>query len=235
MRSDPPGFFVTTLAPSLGVVLSNVLYLAPLPAVRKAQRHMQLQGLNPIPLALMALNTVGFLAYGLAVPNRYVVASNVLGIVLAVWYLATVLPLVRDEPSLQQLKLVLVGGASFLVLEITWATLFLAEEKERAGVLGANATAVCVLMFAAPLSTLSEVCRTRSSSTIYGPLTTAQVCNCFLWTVYGAAVGDVWVTGPNSIGLLLGLVQAALLAILPSTSASAVTPEEGKAILSDME
>ena len=45
----------------------------------------------------------------------------------------------------------------------------------------------------------------------------------------------MWVTGPNSIGLLLGLVQAALLAILPSTSASAVTPEEGKAILSDME
>lgn len=77
------------------------------------------------------------------------------------------------------------------------------------------------------------MCRTRSAATIYGPLTVAQVLNCFLWAVYGLAVGDVWVTGPNGTGLLLGLVQAALLIIFPSAPAMAVVPEEGKAILSD--
>lgn len=139
------GFVLESLFPSLGVVLANVLYLAPLPAVLKAQRHVQLQGLNPIPFALMALNTIGFLAYGLQKPDRYVVASNLLGVVLSMWYLSTVLPLMRDNARLPQLKLVLVGGAGYLVAEMSYVALAL-EEQERAGMLGASGTAICILM-----------------------------------------------------------------------------------------
>lgn len=228
------GFVLEVLFPSLGVVLANTLYLAPLSAVRQAQRHMQLQGLNPIPLPLMALNTIGFVAYGLAVPNRYVVASNVLGVVLAAWYTATVLPLMRDDPRLPRLKLIIVLGAAYVTLAMSWIALA-HEPHERAALLGASGTAVCVLLFAAPLSTFSEVWRTRSSASINGTLAGAQVVNCFLWTSYGAAVGDLWVWGPNGIGLALGLVQAALLLAFPSGSAASalVAPEEGKAILSD--
>lgn len=223
-------FALETVFPSLGVLLSNSLYAAPLPAVLKAARHGQLGGLNPIPLALMLTNTIGFLAYGLEKPDRFVIASNLGGVFISIWYLAKVLPLMRDEPQLSQLTYLLVGGGVFLALELSWTKLAL-EPAERAGAIGACSTLVCVCMFAAPLSTLSEVVRTRSSASLYAPLTLAQVSNCALWTVYGVGVGDVWVVSPNVTGLLLGLVQAALLALYPSRARE--TPDEKEGILED--
>ena len=35
----------------------------------------------------------------------------------------------------------------------------------------------------------------------------------FMWTVYGLAIGDVWVYGPNGTGLGLGLIQLASIPI----------------------
>ena len=37
-----------------------------------------------------------------------------------------------------------------------------------------------------------------------------------MWTIYGLGIGDVWVWGPNSTGLGLGLVQLALKVLFPS-------------------
>ena len=36
------------------------------------------------------------------------------------------------------------------------------------------------------------------------------MCRSLMWTVYGLAIGDVWVYGPNGTGLCLGLAQLAL-------------------------
>jgi solute carrier family 50 protein (sugar transporter) len=63
---------------------------------------------------------------------------------------------------------------------------------------------------------MGQVIATRNSASIYAPLTAAQVANCFMWTVYGFAVGDVWVFGPNSTGLALGMIQLTLKLTFPS-------------------
>ena len=71
-------------------------------------------------------------------------------------------------------------------------------------------------MFASPLSTVSEVIRTQSAASIYAPLTFAQVANCGTWTMYGLGIGDSWVWGPNTAGLLLGIAQLGLKIVFPS-------------------
>ena len=58
-----------------------------------------------------------------------------------------------------------------------------------------------------------------NAASIYAPLTAAQVINCGTWCVYGFAIGDPWVYGPNSAGLGLGLVQLALKMAYPSAQA----------------
>ena len=40
--------------------------------------------------------------------------------------------------------------------------------------------------------------------------------DCAMWTVYGLGIGDIWVWGPNSTGLGLGLVQLTLKVVFPS-------------------
>jgi hypothetical protein len=136
----------------------------------------------------------------------------------------------RDEPQLSQLQHLLVGCGGFLALELTWVRLAL-EVPQRAGAIGGFSTLVCICMFAAPLSTLSEVMRTRSSASLYGPLTLAQISNCTLWSVYGVAIGDIWVSAPNIIGLVLGLVQATLIAVFPSRARN--SPDEKESIMED--
>ena len=49
------------------------------------------------------------------------------------------------------------------------------------------------------------------------PVTLPQVSNCALWTTYGVfAARDIFVWGPNGIGLLLGLAQLSLKLCFPS-------------------
>eukprot|EP00960_Hanusia_phi_P070942 767435-Hanusia_phi.AAC.2 len=38
-----------------------------------------------------------------------------------------------------------------------------------------------------------------------------QVVNCTMWTTYGLAINDIFLLIPNALGLVLGLMQCALL------------------------
>lgn len=67
-----------------------------------------------------------------------------------------------------------------------------------------------LFFFGAPLSTIVTVLRERDSSSIHKPTTAMTVGNCFFWTVYGLAIGDVFIYTPNSIGCLLGVIQGLL-------------------------
>ena len=60
--------------------------------------------------------------------------------------------------------------------------------------------------------------KTSNAASIYTPMTVAQCVNCGTWTLYGFAVQDVWVWGPNSTGFFLGLAQVALKLSFPSNS-----------------
>ena len=70
--------------PVLGVILSNALYLSPLPAVRQAAATGHLGALNVLPQALMVISTQAWMSYALAVPNGFIVASNLPGAVAAI-------------------------------------------------------------------------------------------------------------------------------------------------------
>ena len=204
--------------PVLGVILSNALYFAPLPAVYRAQKLGSIGSLNPLPVALMVVSTTAWMCYALAVPNGFIVASNLPGAIAAVAFVAITLPLIPREMAYArtQVQMVLVLGASATLL--LWTTLIFLElgHDARCFWLGAYGSAICVLLFASPLSTMREVLATSNAVSIYAPLTFAQVTNCAMWTIYGLGIGDIWVWGPNSTGLMLGLVQLGLKLVFPS-------------------
>jgi solute carrier family 50 protein (sugar transporter) len=57
---------------------------------------------------------------------------------------------------------------------------------------------------------------TRNAGSILSSLTIAQVTNTALWSVYGLAIKDKFVYGPNLAGLGFGLVQLVLKLVFPS-------------------
>jgi len=204
--------------PVLGVILSNALYFSSMPAVLRIARSGHLGKLNVLPQALMVLSTNAWMSYGLSVPNKFIVMSNLPGAIAAVAFISVTLPLIprADVPSRRAVQTVLVlGNAAMLLL---WVYLIFADvsHAEKVFLLGAYGSAICVILFASPLSTMREVIATGNAVSIYAPLTATQVTNCAMWTVYGSSIGDIWVWGPNGTGLLLGLVQLALVCVYPS-------------------
>jgi hypothetical protein len=83
---------------------------------------------------------------------------------------------------------------------------------------GASCNVVLLAFFSSPLSTLAHVLCARNSASIAAnwPLTAASLANAALWTAYGLAIGRPFVWAPNAAGVALGVVQLALIAVLPS-------------------
>ena len=107
---------------------------------------------------------------------------------------------------------------SHLVAFASWAGAQGAALHPRARIawLGNYATALCVILFASPLSTVGRVLKERSAASIYAPSAVCQAVNGALWTAYGLfGIGDVYVWGPNATGLGLALLMLALKLVFP--------------------
>jgi solute carrier family 50 protein (sugar transporter) len=212
------------LVPYGGVVLSNALYLSPMMSVRRAVKAGRLGSLNVVPQALMVVSTGAWLSYGFSLPNVFLLASNLGGSVLSVYYVSATLPLIpsgqlSDRQAVQ--AILVLGNAAMLLV---WTVLVLSELARRtvSFVLGAYGSFLCVLLFAAPLSTARTVVASRSSASIETPLLAAQLANCMLWSVYGLLmIRDVWVWAPNLAGLTLAIIQLILKLMYPSAHPSA--------------
>lgn len=205
-------------APALGVLTSNALYFSALPAVLKAQKTGSLGPFNPLPSTIMVLSVFGWLCYGLAVANPWIVASNLPGAAAVLLTFAVMLPLLdKADKALIPVQTSFVGGAMAMLCLWTYAVFSGSSATVRAQYVGYFASLLFVILAASPLSTIKTVVATRNSASIYAPLTAAQCANTLLWTIYGVmAAKDIFVYGPNGVGLALGLVQLMLKLIFPA-------------------
>jgi len=63
---------LTVIVPALGVVTSNALMLAALPAILKIRESRKLGGYNPLPPAWGILNCMGWLLFAFVVKGNYI-------------------------------------------------------------------------------------------------------------------------------------------------------------------
>jgi solute carrier family 50 protein (sugar transporter) len=84
---------------------------------------------------------------------------------------------------------------------------------------GFTANGILLIYYAAPLSTIIVVVRSRSSATLYWPLAVANTVNGVLWLIYGLAISDLFIAVPNGVGAVFSLVLLALILIYPNKSA----------------
>ena len=196
----------TTVVPACGAVLANGMFLASWPAVAQARTSKQLGALNPLPFAFTFANCVGWLHYGFVCRNHYVFWSNALGCVLGLLYTTTALKLGCPDV----VERVAVGGLVIHICAAYATGLRLASPAKRKLCAGLVANFILLCYYAAPLSTVAAVVRSRDASSISGPLVLVNAGNGLLWTVYGAAVEDALVWAPNLAGVALAAAQLAL-------------------------
>lgn len=203
--------FAAKIAPALGTVVANVMFLASLPAVLDARAAGALGDLNPVPWAMILANCVAWLHYGFLQGNPYIFWSNALGSLLGLFYTMTGMAL-GDAAQRQQMENIALGFSAVHVLASYFSALKLKSAHAKQLLAGYIANAIVILYYAAPLSTMAAVLESKSASSIHGPLVAVNGANGALWLVYGLTIGDPFVWVPNGTGSLLAGLQLALKA-----------------------
>ncbi|KAJ1469262.1 sugar efflux transporter for intercellular exchange-domain-containing protein [Baffinella frigidus] len=184
---------MSTWVPIFGAILSTGLGLAPLGDVLRCRRNRSLGEMNPDVFPLLFGNGVGWVIYACCTRNAYVFAANFTNVLVGM-----------SRVKIETMTILMLGLWSALSLGGPTRT---PHQGTRTSVVGVAANAIVLLLFASPLSTIATVLRDRSAASINMPFALVQILNCSLWELYGLHLGDVYIWGPNAIGLLLGMLQ----------------------------
>jgi solute carrier family 50 protein (sugar transporter) len=182
-----------------------------------------------VPFPAQAANSAGWVAYS------YVLASvgatpaelednlqaaalifwpNALGLYLGLFFTLSCYGLADTKTRDRQLAIVL---ALTLALSVVGAVGTLGRFSPDAlrSLWGFTSNAILILYYAAPLSTVVSVVKTRSSASLHVGLAFMMVLNGALWVGFGLATGDAFIWAPNAAGAATGLVLIGLIAAYP--------------------
>jgi solute carrier family 50 protein (sugar transporter) len=206
------------IIPLIGVVTSTVLALSPYSEVAKADTSRILGDINVFPIAMMVPNGVAWLFYAVAKSSMWIWCSNFVCFVAGLWY-ASVMLKCLDLRYRQSLAIQLVIGIGLIAdfLGIMGFIFLQGEQGEsaRESITGYLCLLTLVIFYAAPLSTLAKVLRSRDSSAFILPLAITSALNGFTWSSFGLYSKDPFVYGPNMVGFINGSIQIVCCILFP--------------------
>lgn len=83
-------------------------------------------------------------------------------------------------------------------------------------VIGVAVNLNLIFFYAAPLSSIVTIFRTKSSESIHFWTMIMMSANAFFWCVYSLAIQDYYILIPNGLGLMFGLTQIILCMLYPT-------------------
>ena len=89
--------------------------------------------------------------------------------------------------------------------------------------LGKVCAMLSVLAYGAPLASLKDVIRTRSTECLSFPYIFFNFVVAVEWVIYGGLLNDIYIQIPNFLGFCLAIVQLALFCIYPSRTSTEKT------------
>lgn len=202
---DTVEYFLEYVIPSIGVILSNALYIVPIE--KMLIKHDDcLADLNPIPYAVAIANALAWVFYGLTIQNHFIYWANAVGVPLSIAAAMWCYPHCGNTVKNQLGSIVLVISSTF-VLAIYIAVTF---EIQR---ITASALAVISTscLYISPLSTMYTVITTDDTATIDPKLTAVHIINAGAWFIYSFVINDYLLLCINSVGVVSGLIQVGLL------------------------
>lgn len=207
------------IAPSIGVVFNNGMWLAAFPEVVESLKQGNLGDLNPLPFSMAFANTLLWTLYAqIGDANLFIFFGNFLGIGLGFWYTSSALYLLgrksvqieagleeSDENLIVYRNMSYVFGICGAMITVAFSFFlngFDASDDIKRYVIGGTANVTAIMYFVLPGYTIKTVLKTKDASSISRNMTIANFMNCFCWTVYGFAVNDPFIYGPNVTGKL---------------------------------
>ncbi|KAL6146884.1 hypothetical protein ACLB2K_057561 [Fragaria x ananassa] len=193
----------------LGNIVSFMVFLAPMPTFYRIYKKKSSEGFQSIPYVVALLSAMLLLYYGVIKTNAILIISiNAFGIVIEVAYLIFYLTYAPKEQRIFTLNLILLVNVAFgLTLA---ATIFLLSGTKRVAAVGWICAVFNIAVFAAPLSIMREVIRTKSVEFMPFGLSLFLTLCATTWFFYGLFTKDYYIALPNVPGFLFGIAQMIL-------------------------
>ncbi|KAK2984693.1 hypothetical protein RJ640_014030 [Escallonia rubra] len=193
----------------LGVSSSSVS----LPTFYRICKKKSTEGFQSVPYVVALFTAMLWIYYALLKSDATLLMSiNSVGCVIETIYIALYVAYAPKKARILTLKLVLllIFAGFFLILLLTQ---FLAKGPARLRVLGWICLVLSVSVFAAPLSIMTQVVRTKSVEFMPFWLSFFLALSAVMWFLYGLLQKDFFITLPNILGFVFGVIQMVLYEI----------------------
>ncbi|KAI3506680.1 hypothetical protein L1887_21243 [Cichorium endivia] len=210
--------FPTHLLPSIFGILGNIIsfcvFLAPLPTFYRIYKKKSTEGFQSVPYSVALFSCMLLLYYGyLKTENgMMIITINSIGCVIETIYIVLFLIYATKESLMSTVKLL----AFFNILSyglIVITTILATEGPERVAVVGWICAVFSVCVFAAPLSIMRLVIKTKSVEYMPFSLSFFLTLCAVMWFFYGLLIKDYYVATPNVLGFVFGVAQMILYMI----------------------
>ncbi|KAI7740837.1 hypothetical protein M8C21_020157, partial [Ambrosia artemisiifolia] len=196
-------------------VISFCVFLAPLPTFYKIYRKKSTQGYQSVPYSVALFSCMLLLYYGnLKTENgMMIITINSIGCAIETTYLIFFLIYATRESLISTVKLLVIFNILSFGLLVVTTILATQHGPKRVAVVGWICAVFSVCVFAAPLSIMRLVIRTKSVE--YMPFTLSfflTLC-AVVWFFYGLLIKDYYVATPNVLGFAFGVGQMILYMI----------------------
>ncbi|XP_073003476.1 bidirectional sugar transporter SWEET14-like [Typha latifolia] len=194
----------------LGNIISFMVYLAPLPTFYRVYRKKSTQDFQSVPYIVALFSAMLWIYYALVkTDSALLISINSVGCFIETIYIIIYLiysPRKARITTLASLFILNVVVFSLIIL----FTLLLATGSDREKILGWICVGFSVCVFAAPLSIIRLVIRTKSVEFMPFSLSLFLTISAVVWFLYGLFTKDLYVQLPNVLGFSFGVFQMLL-------------------------
>ncbi|KAL4202627.1 hypothetical protein AMTRI_Chr02g222040 [Amborella trichopoda] len=191
----------------LGNIIGIMVYLAPLPTFYRVYKKKSTEGFKSLPYVVALFSAMLWLYYSLLKIDAYLLITiNSVGCVIELMYIAMFLAYAPKKAKMLTATLLLLLNVVVFAVIVLFTFLF-AKDSKRVGILGWICASFSVSVFAAPLSVMRSVIRTKSVEFMPFYLSLFLTLSAVTWFTYGLCLKDYFVALPNVLGFLFGIIQ----------------------------
>ncbi|KAK3418831.1 hypothetical protein EUGRSUZ_H04592 [Eucalyptus grandis] len=191
----------------IGNIVSFFVFLAPMPTFYRIYRNKSTEEFQSIPYLVALFSSMLWLYYAFLKGHSFLLITiNSFGCVIEMVYIAIYIAYALTAARNSTIKLFALMNMGLFSLLIL-ITHFIPNDDARAMVFGWICTTISVSVFAAPLSIVARVVRTKSVEFMPFSLSFFLTLSAIMWFGYGFFQKDWCIMIPNTVGFVLGLSQ----------------------------
>ncbi|KAK9113395.1 hypothetical protein Syun_020192 [Stephania yunnanensis] len=182
------------------------------PTFYRVYKKKSTEGFQSVPYVVALFSAMLWMYYALKTGTLLLISVNSFGCFIETAYIALYLTYAPKAARIFTAKLLLLlnmGGFCLVLL----FTRFAVKGTNRVHVLGGICVAFSVAVFAAPLSIMRLVIKTKSVEFMPFSLSFFLTLSAIAWFCYGFLLKDLYIALPNVLGFTFGLIQMVLYAI----------------------